>query len=115
MPSYIIWDGTSDIYFSVPDRITGKMYLTAAEFIESRPWVALPNAKVMLNGGTINGAIVEDYYKRVSFYKARGAKITDGMTEREILDAMEAYDISQTVQVAENESKQILNILLGVS
>jgi hypothetical protein len=91
MYRYEIWDKKSPIYTIAPDS-TGKSQWTAKEYLERHPWLKAPNAKVVVSGGAINGALFIEYYSFVDSYKQLGLKIEKGMTDREILDAIEAFE-----------------------
>ena len=95
MAKYEIWDKKIAIVTTVPDYRTGKTRYTAQEYIDEKAaWAGLPDAKVIISGGKVNGAVFEAFDERVAFYRSQGVEITDSMTDREVLDAMEAYDLN---------------------
>ncbi|MDR0473235.1 MAG: hypothetical protein LBH43_06150 [Treponema sp.] len=92
MKRYVIWDKTSDIYTLGKDP-NGKQHWTAQEYIaEQAPWAASPAIKVIVGGGAINGTVFMEFEATVDFYKKQGADITGGMTDRDILDAIEYFE-----------------------
>ena len=110
MAKYIIWDKLSDIYTSLPHHISGKTHWTAAEYIaEVAPWAGLPEAKVIVSGGVINGSIFEDFYGRVEFYKNQGVEIADGMSDNDILALMEDYDNNPPLPPEEIQYRELVN------
>ena len=89
---YKIWDKKEAIFTPGPDR-KGKLRHTAQEYIDNHaPWAANPNAKVIVGGGAINGLFFMEYDMTVKFYKKQGAAITEGMTDEEILAAIEEFE-----------------------
>lgn len=92
MARYAIWDKTSDIYTLGKDA-NGKSQWTADEYIrEHAPWAANPKVKVIVGGGAINGTVFMEFDATVDFYKKQGAAITDGMTDEEMLAAIEDFE-----------------------
>ena len=92
MSKYSIWDKTSDIYTLGRDK-NGKSHWTAQEYITAfAPWAANPNVKVIVGSGAINGTVFMEYGATVEFYKKQGAAITDGMTDAEVLAAIETFE-----------------------
>ena len=93
MARYAIWDKESDIYTLGKDQDTGKMHWTAQEYINERaPWAGNPNVKVIVGGGPINGMVFQEYDATVAHYKKHGAAIEDGMTDTEVLAAIEDFE-----------------------
>lgn len=93
MAKYQIWDKKSDIYTYLPSPKSGKMHWTAEEYIrEEAPWAGLKEAKVIIGTGPVNGSIFLDFYERIEFYKKQGLKITENMTDSDILAMIEEYE-----------------------
>ncbi len=93
MARYAIWNKTDPIFTLGRDAQTGKMSWTAEEYISSHaPWAANPNIKVIIGGGAINGTVFMEFDATVEFYKKQGAAIMDGMTDGEILAAIEDFE-----------------------
>lgn len=106
MAKYDIWDKKSDIYANY-----GKKYWTAKDFIEQEaPWAGLPNAKVIISAGPINGAFFENFYERVEFYRSQGVEITEIMSDKDVLNAMEEYDLNPPER---SDLVETISILLG--
>jgi len=83
---YQIWNGTDDIYTPSGTKFT------AAEWAAKYPFIKIPGAKMIITSGIINGGCAMEFTATVAEYKRRGAEITDGMTDEEILAAIEAYE-----------------------
>ena len=89
---YKMWDKVSDIFTLVPDE-DGKQQWTAQEYIQAHAqWVNIPGVKVIVGGGKINGTCFMEFDATVDFYKEQGADIVDGMTDDEILEAIEEFE-----------------------
>lgn len=86
MARYQIWDGVSDIYTPSGARFT------AAEWAQKYPWVKLPGAKMMITTGIINGGCAMEFGATVEHYKRLGAGIEEGMSDAEIMAAIEAFE-----------------------
>lgn len=86
MARYQIWDGKSDIY------TPSGAHFTAQEWANKYPWSKIPGAKMIITSGIINGGAAMEFNQTVSIYKANGAAITDGMTDEEILAAIEEFE-----------------------
>lgn len=92
MAKYAIWDKKTDIYTLGKDE-KGRAHLTAREYIEENaPWAANPAVKVIVGGGAINGTVFMEFEATKEFYKKQGAAIEDGMTDGEVLAAIEAFE-----------------------
>lgn len=86
MARYEIWDGTSDIYTP-----SGTKY-TPEEWMEKYPWVTIPGAKMIITAGKINGGAAMEFDATRDAYKKMGAAITNGMTDQEVLAAIEDFE-----------------------
>ena len=93
MARYAIWDKQSDIYTLGRDAETGKMRWTAQEYMDAHAqWAANPNVKVIVGGGAVNGTVFMEFEATKEFYARQGAAITEGMTDAEVLAAIEAFE-----------------------
>lgn len=98
MAKYQIWDKTSDVY--TPD---GKRF-TAAQWMDKFGWAAMPTAKAIISDGLINGGCMMEFEATKALYANMGANITDGMTDAEVLAAIEAFeDAPAGVEVSAEE------------
>lgn len=86
MARYQIWNGTDSIITP-----SGAQF-TAAEWANRYPWVKLPGVKMVITSGPINGGCALEYTATAAQYKKMGAAITDGMTEQEVLAAIEEFE-----------------------
>ena len=92
MARYAIWDKKSDIYTPGADQ-NGISHWTAEDYIASHAsWAAIPTVKVIIGGGPINGTCFMEYSATVNYYKRQGVKITDDMTDEEVLAAIEEFE-----------------------
>lgn len=88
---YQIWNKTDDIYTpGAPDGGTG--HFSAGEWMQRYPWVTQPGAKMIITAGVINGGCAMEFEAAKAAYAARGAAITDNMTDDEVLAAIEAFE-----------------------
>lgn len=86
MSKYIIWDKVSPVY-----TLSGRKY-TPEEWIEQYAWADIPGVKMIISGGSINGAIAIEFSATKEYYKKQGCEFTDDMTDQEVLDKMEEFD-----------------------
>lgn len=86
MARYQIWDKVSDIYTPSGHKFT------AEQWKERYPWVNLPGAKMIITTGIINGGTAMEWNATVEHYKRSGADIRDGMTDEEIILAIEEFE-----------------------
>jgi hypothetical protein len=91
MQAYKIWNKTDTIYTIAPDK-NGKAAFTPEEWTVKHPWAAIPGVKAIIGGGPINGAVMMEFEKTKETYKAMGAAITDGMSDDEVLEAIEYFE-----------------------
>jgi len=83
---YQIWNGTDDIYTPSGEHFTAEQW--AARY----PWAKIPGAKMIITTGVINGGTAMEFGATVAAYKAQGAAITDGMSNDEVLAAIEDFE-----------------------
>lgn len=83
---YQIWDKTSSIITPSGDQFT------AEQWANMYPWIQLPGAKMIITAGLINGGAAMEYEATVEIYKKQGCPITDDMTDRDVLDAIENFE-----------------------
>jgi hypothetical protein len=91
MARYKIWDKQETIYTIAPDK-TGKGAFTPEEWIAKWPWAGIPGVKTIIGGGAVNGTVCMQFDMMVEAYKKRGAAIIDGMSDEEILAAIEEFE-----------------------
>lgn len=83
---YQIWNKTDDIITP-----SGAQF-TAIEWANRYPWTKLPEAKMIITAGFINGGCALEFESTKAQYKKMGAAITDAMTEDEVLAAIEEFE-----------------------
>ena len=86
MARYQIWNKTDPVITP-----SGAKF-TAQAWADRFAWVKLPGAKMIISGGLINGGTAMEFESTKEAYRKRGAAITDGMTDEEVLAAMEAFE-----------------------
>lgn len=91
MSRYQIWDKKKDIYTPGRDE-NGKSHFTAEEWKNLYPWIMIPGAKMIITADPINGGAALEFNSTVEQYKRIGADITDGMSDDEILAAIEEFE-----------------------
>lgn len=101
MARYQIWDKTSDIYTP-----SGAKF-TAAEWAAHYPWVNIPNAKMIITTGIINGGAAMEFEATKEIYAKRGATITDDMTDEEVLAAIEDFEDNPPVSAEATAEERI--------
>ena len=101
---YKIWNKTDDIYTpgAGPD---GKCHFTAQEWIAMYPWAAIPEVKAVIGAGPINGTHMMEFTATVEQYKRLGAEIEDGMTDSEVLQAIEEFEDTPPVSEPSAEER----------
>ena len=83
---YQIWNKTDDII-----TLSGAQF-TATVWANKYPWAKLPGVKMVITSGPINGGCAMEYGAMVAHYQKAGAAITDGMTDKEVLAAIEDFE-----------------------
>lgn len=83
---YCIWDKTSNVYTP-----SGNMY-TAEEWINKYKWTNIPGMVPVMSAGNINGAMIADLASMKKNAIAQGCTFTDGMTDEQVLEAIEAWE-----------------------
>lgn len=92
MKKYQIWDKKSDIFTPGRELDTGKNHFTPEEWLDRYAWAKNPNAKMIISAGIINGAVAFEFNSTKELYIKRGAKITDDMTDDQVLLAIEDFE-----------------------
>lgn len=87
-----IWNKTDDIYTQGGGVNGGGAHFTAEQWADRYPWIKQPGAKMIITAGPINGGCVLEFEATKKRYKDMGAAITDGMTDDEVLAAIEAFE-----------------------
>ena len=83
---YQIWNKIDDIITP-----SGAQF-TVAEWAERYPWAKLPGTKMIITAGVINGGAAMEYAATVEHYRKSGAAIAEGMTDEEVLSAIEDFE-----------------------
>lgn len=83
---YQIWNKTDNIITP-----SGAQF-TASEWADRYPWSKLPGVKMVISAGPINGGCALVFADLAERAKKAGAAIDDGMTDEEVLAAIEAFE-----------------------
>lgn len=83
---YQIWNRTDDVITP-----SGAQF-TAAEWAGRYPWSKLPGVKMIITAGPINGGCAMEFEAAAAHYKRAGAAIAGGMTDEEVLAAIEDFE-----------------------
>lgn len=83
---YQIWNKTDDIITP-----SGAQFM-ATEWANKYPWSKAPGVKMVITAGPINGGCAMIFDSFAETMKKAGAAITDGMTDEEVLAAIEEFE-----------------------
>ena len=109
MRKYQFWDKVSDLVTPGVDPVTGRQVWPAQEYIEKfAQWAAIPGVKVVISTGVINCGFFDEFGKMKEAYIRAGAPITDGMTDDEVLEAIEYFEDHPPVPEPEEDETAIL-------
>ena len=86
MSKYKIWDKTESILTPIGEEIT------AEEWKERYKWANVPNVKAIVGGGPINGSVMMEFEATKEHYARLGCKFTEGMSDEEVLAAIELFE-----------------------
>lgn len=106
MTRYAIWNKQDPITTPGICPVTGKQTWTAEEYISKKaPWAAASNVKAIIGAGVINGGVFLEFASTVEHYKKLGVVIEDGMTDNEILAAIEYFEDNPPIPEASAEER----------
>lgn len=91
---YAIWNKTDDIYTPAGPK------LTAAQWIERYGWAGNPNMTVIVSAGPINGSMIDELSRMKARYEAQGATFDEGLSNQQLLDAIEAWEDEKNAEAA---------------
>lgn len=94
---YAIWDKVSDIYTPAGPK------LTAEEWIERYGWINAPGVVPVVAAGPINGALIDELGQMKARCVQRGAVFDEGLSNEQLLDAIEAWEEEQLSKPVETE------------
>lgn len=94
MAKYQIWDRKTDIQ-------TPTMRLTPEQFMERYAWTANENAIPVISTGIINGAVLKELNNMKAGCERQGASFAEGLTNEELLEAIEAWEYAQSAPITE--------------
>ena len=95
-PRYQIWDEVSKVITP-----SGKVF-TAEEWMNEWPMARLEEIKLVISGGVVNGAFCGVYDEMIDMYENMGCDFSNCTTEREHLDAIEAFEDKRNTQSRES-------------
>lgn len=94
---YQIWDEVSHVITP-----SGEVF-TADEWMVRYPMAALPEIKLVIAGGTINGAFCGEFSSMVDMYEKMGCDFSNCVEDQDYLDAIEAFEDYVNTPVESNE------------
>ena len=94
---YAIWDKVSDIYTPVGEK------LTPDQWIARYGWINAPGAVPVVAAGLINGALVDELNQMKGRCEQMGATFDEGLSNEQLLDAIEAWEDEQRNKKTEAE------------
>lgn len=95
MSKYIIWNGEDTVYtYGTPYKFTAEQWLAKYPWAEVTPCV-------ISGEGAINGAFCMPLTNMLSNYAKQGVAFTEGMTDQEKLDAIEAFEDAREAEAAQ--------------
>lgn len=100
MAKYQIWDKKSDIY-----TLTGEV-ISAEQWLSRYGWARLPQAKMVISGGLINGTMVAEFDSYVDMYVKMGVDFSACTTDQDYLDAIEAFEDAPVVGTGESTAEE---------
>ena len=83
---YAIWDKVSDIYTPVGEK------LTAEQWVARYGWINAAGAVPVVAAGLINGALIDELGQMKTRYEQMGATFDEGLSNEELLDAIEEFE-----------------------
>ena len=95
LTKYQIWDRVSNVYTP-----SGNMY-TAEEWINKYKWINIPGMVPVMSAGNINGAMIADLASMKKNAIAQGCVFEDGLTDEQVLDAIEAWEDQRAAEAKE--------------
>lgn len=87
MGRYKIWDKKETIYAPVGEANSPE------QWIAKYPWAGLPNAKVVISDGLINGGFCGELSQMKKMYAEQGVNFTEDMSDEEVLSAIEDFQL----------------------
>lgn len=83
---YKIWDKTESVITP-----SGEVF-TAEEWADRYPMSRIPSVKIVISGGTINGAFCGEFDSMRDMYEHEGCDFSSCENDREVLDLIEAWE-----------------------
>lgn len=104
MARYQIWNKTDNIITPIGE------VLTPAKWIERYPMAK--TVDIVIGGGVINGTVCMEYTNMVDTYKRMGVDFSECIEKQDFLDAIEAWEDSQSDATSTvNDSQRIADAL----
>ena len=94
---YQIWDEVSTVITP-----SGEVF-SAEEWMVRYPMARLPEIKLVIAGGTINGAFCGEFSSMVDMYEKSGCDFTGCVEDQDYLDAIEAFEDEMNKPVESTE------------
>lgn len=100
MKRYQIWDKTSNVYTPSGEEFTPE------QWIERYGWIKNPVAVPVISYGLINGGFIGELSQMKTMCEEMGATFDDSLTNEELLQAIEDYEDSLSVQSSNSVSAE---------
>lgn len=100
MARYAIWNKEDTIYTP-----SGESF-TPAQWLERYTWGNIPEIKMVISGGVINGAFCGNLTDMINMYTKMGATIPENATDEEILAAIEDFEDNPPVVESEPTAEE---------
>lgn len=94
---YQIWDEVSTVITP-----SGEVF-SAEEWMARYPMARLPEIKLVIAGGTINGAFCGEFSSMVDMYEKSGCDFSNCVEDQDYLDAIEAFEDYMNTPVESTE------------
>lgn len=103
MARYAIYDNASMVYTPAGEE------LTAEQWLNRHPWAK--RAKMVISGRAINGAMAIEFESFVDMKRNQGCDFSNCETDRDYLDAIEAFEDSQAKADTTSDQTRIADAL----
>lgn len=94
---YVIWDEKSDVYCP-----SGEV-LSAEQWLNRYPIARLETEKLVVSGGSYNGAFCMPFGDMVDIYEKAKCDFSACETEQDYLDAIEAFEDARNEVISTEE------------
>lgn len=100
MRRYAIWNKKTDIITPIGE------VLTPEQWIERYPWIRIEGLVPVVAAGVFSGGLIAELSQMKSMCEAEGATFEDGLTNEELLSAIEAFEDTRNKEAASEVSAE---------